>query len=158
MKNRHKYATIFAATVQLLVVSAASAQTYTYDDLGRLKIVTYSNGVKTGYSYDPADNRTKSQTALNGVLNFGSPPVCTNWTIAVGNVPPPPMGTNNVTISPPANSFVSHCTDPDGNSMTLTSPTNLSFPISRGQTIYVPYTVSDGQGGTGSATLTITFP
>ncbi|WP_238947603.1 RHS repeat domain-containing protein [Caldimonas brevitalea] len=37
--------------------------TYTYDTLGRVKTVTYSNGVVITYTYDAAGNRTSVVTA-----------------------------------------------------------------------------------------------
>lgn len=37
---------------------AAGSATHTYDSLGRLKTVTYSNGVVITYVYDEAGNRT----------------------------------------------------------------------------------------------------
>jgi len=41
---------------------SAAATTYTYDDLGRLKTVTYDNGKQIVYTYDPAGNRTQVVT------------------------------------------------------------------------------------------------
>lgn len=35
---------------------------FTYDDLGRLKTATYSNGTTIAYGYDPAGNRTQVVT------------------------------------------------------------------------------------------------
>ena len=50
------------------VASAADTTTYTYDALGRLQTVAVSGGpaggVASGYSYDPAGNRTS--TAVTG--------------------------------------------------------------------------------------------
>lgn len=146
---------LFAAAVTvtglLAAASQSSAQTYTYDEYGRLKIVTYSANVKTGYTYDKADNRTNVQTTTNGVLN--SPPVCNNWIISLPN-----YQVNTVTITPTESDFISNCSDEDGQTLTLTAPTNRSTTISRGETKYVPFTVSDGNGGTASAVLTITWP
>ena len=42
--------------------SFAGSVNYTYDVLGRLKTVTYSNGVVITYSYDAAGNRTSAVT------------------------------------------------------------------------------------------------
>ncbi|MBC8037212.1 MAG: RHS repeat protein [Rhizobiales bacterium] len=45
-------------------IASANADTYTYDALGRLKSVTYSDGSTITYAYDPAGNRTTlTQTA-----------------------------------------------------------------------------------------------
>ena len=38
---------------------ASAATTYTYDALGRLVSVTYSNGKTITYTYDAAGNRTQ---------------------------------------------------------------------------------------------------
>lgn len=42
---------------------AADTATYTYDNLGRLKTVTYSNGTVITYSYDSLGNRTSIVTS-----------------------------------------------------------------------------------------------
>jgi YD repeat-containing protein len=49
-----------SAQAFLLGRDEAHAETviYTYDELGRLKTVTYNNGATITYSYDPAGNRT----------------------------------------------------------------------------------------------------
>lgn len=84
-------------------------------------------------------------------------PVCTNWTITL-NIPAPPYGTNSTTVNVPASAFLSHCSDSDGGTLSVTSPAMpLATQITRGQTLNFPYTVSDGQGGSGSAVLTIKF-
>lgn len=65
MHKRVLHAAGLVASVALLTLStvtfAASNANYTYDALGRLTKVAYSDGVKTTtvtYSYDTADNRT----------------------------------------------------------------------------------------------------
>jgi uncharacterized protein RhaS with RHS repeats len=37
---------------------ATDSATYTYDTLGRVKTITYSNGKKVTFNYDKAGNRT----------------------------------------------------------------------------------------------------
>lgn len=50
---------VAAASVSVIGVSAhAGTVSYTYDELGRLKTVTYSTGVTITYSYDANGNRT----------------------------------------------------------------------------------------------------
>lgn len=148
---------VVAVVCALLSASYVAAQTYTYDDLGRLKTVTPPAGMVTTYSYDSADNRV-SKIVASSSSSTGSPPVCTNWAITVNGVPAPPQGPNTVSITPGTSNFIAHCSDADGNTMTLVTPTATSFSVNRGQTISVPYSVSDGQGNTGSANLSITFP
>lgn len=156
----------FGAALLLAGFMPASAQdvtAYSYDELGRVTTVTHPSGAKSGYGYDKANNRAVTQTALNGVLNMppvpnsNQSPTCTNWSISL-NIPYPPYGTNTATISPAVNDFIAHCSDGDGGTLSLVSPSSTSVTINRGQTVYVAYTVSDGQGGTGSAYLTVTFP
>ncbi|WP_216361272.1 RHS repeat domain-containing protein [Caulobacter mirabilis] len=57
---------LMAATAVMLSVAGGGASaatvTYTYDDLGRLKTVTYSTGVTITYSYDDNGNRTATVT------------------------------------------------------------------------------------------------
>ena len=132
--------------------TVASAQTYKYDDKGRLIQVDNANGLRTTYTYDAADNRTSVVTATPTTNHA---PVCSNWEIV--NTAPQQAGTVNV--MPTAADFTGHCPDADGDTVTLTSPTTLSFPIGWNQTLApITYTVSDGKGGTGTATLTICRP
>lgn len=44
---------------------AVNTVVYCYDDLGRVKTVIHSNGVKNTYTYDSADNRTKKESTAN---------------------------------------------------------------------------------------------
>jgi hypothetical protein len=50
----------FAAAFTILssMMNVARADTYTYDEHGRLKTVTYTDGSSISYSYDDAGNRT----------------------------------------------------------------------------------------------------
>jgi YD repeat-containing protein len=50
----------------LTAFAAEAGTTYTYDDLGRLSTVTYDNGRKITYTYDPAGNRTQVVTEDTG--------------------------------------------------------------------------------------------
>lgn len=40
--------------------------TYTYDNLGRLKTVTFANGTVITYNYDPVGNRTSVVAVCGG--------------------------------------------------------------------------------------------
>lgn len=61
MRKIHFWGAAIAAAA--LTCSAWGATTYTYDDLGRLSIVTYDNGMQVTYSYDAAGNRAAVTTA-----------------------------------------------------------------------------------------------
>lgn len=150
----HRTWALFVVAGLLAVPVVSSAQTttsYTYDDLGRVKTVSYPSGAKSGYNYDKVDNRTSTQTALNGVLN--NPPTCSSWGFDVNAAPGPYSG--QVTAA----QILTHCTDPDNDPLTVTSPgTPYNYTISSGQTQPVSFTVSDGKGGTASAVMVIHRP
>ena len=59
MKKGLSLAVLFLAGCFLSPSLSAQSQdvTYTYDELGRLKTVTYSTGETIQYTYDPAGNR-----------------------------------------------------------------------------------------------------
>lgn len=65
VNTQRRFAAKLAAA--LLTLGAANAiggnVAYTYDNLGRLKTATYSNGVVVTYSYDAAGNRTSVVTS-----------------------------------------------------------------------------------------------
>lgn len=44
----------------------ADHATYTYDNLGRLKTITYANGTVITYNYDNMGNRTSVVTSCGG--------------------------------------------------------------------------------------------
>jgi YD repeat-containing protein len=135
----------------LLPAAYVLAETYTYDDLGRVKTVTNGTLVTT-YSYDSADNRTSVQTAAP---NTNHAPVCTNQTTTMTGIPP--IATATVTITEAM--VLARCTDPDGDAMTVLTPAvPYTFTINAGQTRTTPFSVSDGRGGTGSGTITFIRP
>jgi YD repeat-containing protein len=45
--------------------AVTNAVAYCYDDLGRVKTVVHSNGIKNTYEYDSADNRIKKESTAN---------------------------------------------------------------------------------------------
>lgn len=159
---RPKQALILTSIAFVLGATIATAQTvtYKYDDLGRV-VQAVQASMSTTYSYDTADNRILVQTVVGTSSSSSSggtdhAPTCNNWGIAMSNVP---TYAGPVSGSLPAASFISNCTDVDGDTLTVTTPaTPYSFTVSAHQTITVPFTVSDGRGGTGSAILTISRP
>lgn len=52
-----------AVAMMAVGTAVAGSATYTYDSLGRLVKVVYSNGVTITYTYDAAGNRTTTVTA-----------------------------------------------------------------------------------------------
>ena len=71
--GRHTRAVLVAALVagMALPVLAQDTTSYTYDELGRLKTVTYGDGVSVVYEYDAAGNRTRQE--VTGSTNAPPP-------------------------------------------------------------------------------------
>lgn len=135
--------------------SSAGTFTYEYDALGRLTLVQYPDGSQVSYTYDPAGNRTRLVAVKGGGGN--RPPV------AAADVASTSLGVP-ITINPLAND-----SDPDGDALIIQSVTSVNAAISTDQRsiTYTPasgftgqdvfqYTVSDGRGGTASASITVT--
>ena len=59
--------TIVILFVSMLAIADTSVS-YTYDNMNRLKKVTYSNGVTVNYTYDALGNRTKKTVTGTGLL------------------------------------------------------------------------------------------
>jgi YD repeat-containing protein len=55
---------VLAVAVLCAASSAAQAQQYTYDSVGRVLTVTYPNGATISYTYDRAGNRVTETTAV----------------------------------------------------------------------------------------------
>jgi YD repeat-containing protein len=140
-----------------LWASGGSAQTttYTYDSLGRLTNSSVSTGASTVYTLDAADNRSR-------LTNYtGSGPHAVNDSASTTAV-------NPVTVSVLAND-----TSPSSYSLTISSATNGAHgttAVNSGTTVtYTPastfagtdafnYTISDGHGGTATATASVLVP
>lgn len=75
---------VIIVTVVFMTVATAFAlsATYTYDDLDRLKSVTYSDGTVIGYDYDKTGNRTQT-TSSNTPTDFSASVVTGNAPLAV---------------------------------------------------------------------------
>ena len=71
--GRFFYALMVAVLAGWLALPALAQNiaNYTYDELGRLKTVTYSNGVSVVYEYDAAGNRTRQE--VTGSTNAPPP-------------------------------------------------------------------------------------
>lgn len=69
-------ALILVGVIGLTVPAAAdppASVTYTYDDAGRLRSGTISDGTQVDYQYDPAGNRTVMSLGLPAQLSIGAP-------------------------------------------------------------------------------------
>jgi hypothetical protein len=143
-------ANILTAPIAYAQTSGATA--YTYDELGRVRSASYSNGSTTNYTYDAAGNRTQ-------VVHFN------NNHNPVANADSASTGYNSpVTLDPRAND-----SDPDGDPLTITgvgTPSHGAATYTGTSVTYTPnsgyygsdsftYTISDGRGGTASATITV---
>lgn len=122
-----------------LLSAHLQAQTYIYDDLGRVKSVTTSASITT-YNYDSTDNR--ASVIVNRFPTCSSPTNTVTGAIA------------SVTIN--AATILGLCSDP-GDTLTVTSPSlPLTYSLPAGQSRITNFTVSDGKGGTGSGSVTYT--
>jgi len=136
--------------------SMASTITYTYDSQGHLVSAAYaSDSTCQSFSYDPAENRTNNASTTPG------PPVAVNDTVnTVENVA--------VTFSPLANDSSPSCyslkitsplgTPSHGTATIINSGTSVTYTPTSG---YIgsdsfSYSISDGNGGTASATINVT--
>lgn len=148
MRRIYAFAVVAVLSAMPLASSAQTTTTsYTYDDLGRLKTVSYPSGAKSGYNYDSTDSRTFGQTATNGVLD--NPPGCGVLPINITGVPgvAPPISVTG-TMNPP-------CSDPDNDPLTVISPASApTFTLAAGQSYSYNITVSDGRGGIATGTIT----
>lgn len=86
------------------------------------------------------------------VQNQNIAPVCSNWEIVINA---PAYATASSYVPPQA--FVMHCSDPNGDALTLVNPSG-GYTFTLQPYVYsvtVPFSVSDGRGGTGNAVLTV---
>ncbi|MDO8297682.1 MAG: Ig-like domain-containing protein [Caulobacter sp.] len=146
------------AILALAGTAAAENTAYTYDSLGRLSSATYVDGGATytiTYSYDAAGNRT--QVVNSNVSNTAPTAVNDGATTAVNTA---------VTFDPRAND-----SDANGDPLTISSKTDGAHGavvINGGTSLtFTPataysgadsftYTITDGQGGYATATVSVT--
>jgi len=159
-------------------VAAVDVVSYKYDAIGRLvEVCNKTTNKKTTYEYDKADNRKHvrveyftgcpAAVSAHGVaasdgaslppLIINSAPVPVNDTVTGSFL----IGTP-VVVSPLLND-----TDADGDSLSITSAScgsgcsvtvvgnDLEVNSTTGGVVTVNYTVSDGNGGSSSATVTV---
>lgn len=155
MIRRKLFAGVSLLAALALSLPAVAGTKYVYDSAGRLVQVEYSSGVTIRYSYDPAGNRREITTTQ--LPNRA--PVATNDSTSV-------ITSRVIDIQVRAND-----SDPDRNPITITSVSAVSgggSAVIMGGGTYIrftapgatgvktfTYTLSDGKGGTASATVTV---
>ncbi|WP_140986893.1 RHS repeat domain-containing protein [Asticcacaulis tiandongensis] len=174
--SRKIYGRVAIVGVICAVAGASSVMSgntqYSYDALGRVTSVCYPDSTKITYQYDAAGNRTqivRAATGTGGTCTSGSgsssssssssgggggsntAPVCTNQTVNMGYIP----GAPGISITITAAQVIGRCTDANGDTLIVTSPAMpRTFTIGANQTVHTNFTVSDGNGGTGTGTIT----
>ena len=149
------------AALGLALAFAAVSQaavTYSYDQLGRIVTVTYTDGKQIVYSYDAAGNRTQHVVSASTVNRAP---------VAVDDAKTATEGTP-YTFDPRTND-----SDPDGNALTITNVSNgehrtasiggggtsLTYTTTKGRVAgdLITSSISDGQGMSASAAVVLTI-
>lgn len=142
------------AIVAVLAATGSSATSYTYDDLGRVVMVTYDNK-QVVYIYDDAGNRAQVITQGNGnhppTANDDSASTPQGVAVAVNVL-------SNDSDSDPGDTLtVSSVANGAHGSVSITAPNVTYTPTSNFYgTDSFPYTISDGHNHTASANVTVT--
>lgn len=154
--NARKQLALLAAAALTVTGAAVAAETiaYRYDARGRLIKVERSgnvnNGVNTSYAHDKANNRT-NKTVVDG----SAPPVANNDAVEIPRCSDAevPVLANDLGVAPLTITAVT-----PGTLGTAThNGTIITYSAGQvtGQDV-ITYTVQDGNGGTDTATLTVT--
>ena len=176
-------ARFFLATSLLALTASARGSetvTYSYDALGRLTATassgTVNNGVATSVAYDPAGNRSAYNVSGASGPPPSSPPPSSPPSSPPPSSPPPgpPTAVDDYGEGRRCQSrdfnVVANDSDPNGDPLTVSAVSGGSdFSIVSATTIRytnggqvgpfsATYTISDGQGGSASATLYIDVP
>lgn len=148
----------FATMLALAAGAYAQAVNYSYDQLGRIVTVTYPDGKQIVYTYDAAGNRTQHVVSASTVNRA---PVAVDDTKTATEGAP-------YTFDPRTND-----SDPDGNALTVTNVSNgesgtatvggggtsITYTPTLGRVAsdLITYSISDGNGMSASAAVTITI-
>jgi len=162
MSKRASSRILLAALLGLVTLAAPKAQEtvyYDYDVRGRLVATCFVEaGTLIAYSYDAAGNRSSVVTENTACGTSNQPPQAFNDSVS-GDF----STFDTVVVDAIAND-----TDPDDDSLTITdavcvtggclvfiSDNKLSITGTTAGTKSVTYTISDGRGGTDSASATV---
>lgn len=123
-----------------------------YTSLGLAGLLAGTNYALDIHAKDAAGNIGPSSSAsFTTLANTNHAPICTSRTITMVI----PAIASPYPMSVAAGVLIAQCTDADGDTITLTSPAApVTFTLAASQSRAIPFTVSDGKGGVGSATLT----
>ena len=154
MRGKRIFIVLSLALVSGATFAAAQSVTYKYDDLGRV-VSAVQAGMSTSYSYDSADNRTtavtgSSSSSSSSSSTGGSTLTCPSFSFHVN-----PPTNNPISVAVPLGNG---CSDSGGYAVTTNPAVPYNVTILQNQTIQVPFTASDGHGGTASGTITVSRP
>lgn len=156
MRNRVRgLLVVLCLCASLAPAGASSTITYTYDQLGRITRVDFAPNQFIVYSYDAAGNRTTVTTSSAN----NSAPIAINDSVevhenAAKTFDPRVNDTNpqNATLTITSQTAPAHGTIANNNGTSLTYTPNTSYLGADS----LNYTISDGQGHTSTATISIT--
>lgn len=147
MKNNNYYFKLLCLILFLLTISLpVSASTYTYDNLGRLKTVTFENGQQIFYSYDAGGNRLSKKVtgtdAIAPTVNSTDPannainvPIEKAITVNFSEHILPDINFNAITLKA-STTVVDYVYSINSNVMTIVPTTSLNY--STNYTIIIP--------------------
>ena len=161
-------AVVLASFLPAMIELAHADVTYTYDGLGRVTSITYDDGRRVTYNYDPSGNRTSHFVEVVTPPPANLPPVAVNDAFTVD------QSSSYIRILDPR----INDSDANGDLLTITAKTNGTLGnvvIGSGGTSLTysftgtppaagastsdsfTYTISDGNGGLATATVAATI-
>jgi YD repeat-containing protein len=145
-------AAVCLGLIALALPAAAQTITYTYDPLGRLTASSYSTGTTQTYVYDAADNRSTFTMSNGGPVAVNDNASAITSTAATISVLANDSSPSSYSLTVTSASAGSHGTTTvnSGTTVTYTPTTGYTGPDA------FTYAISDGHGGTASATVSVT--